>query len=312
MAISTRTASSGANAFSLSRMMVPTREMPIAERFQEIQAIAERAREESSGGGASLETLATVPHILVNGAEWYRSLGTWDSPGTMVFTVVGDVVRPGYGEIELGTPVREIIDRVGGGTFPGRRVKAVFSGVSNGVLTADHLDAPATYEDLRAAGLDHTIVRPGGLTDDPAQGRVTVGAHVDRRPGQLDGVGRVVGPGAGDDLGLLPADRVDHRLEQRDLLLVGERRRFPGGAAGHETVGFLDLNQIIDQTPYPILVDAVIVFERRNNRNVHPGPVLLCHELDFPPVMAERLPLAREDTHPHRPLPSVAVRVQMR
>jgi NADH-quinone oxidoreductase subunit F len=112
-----------------------------------------------AGGDASnptivnnLETLATVPHILVQGAEWYRALGTWDSPGTMVFTVVGDVARPGYGEVELGTPVREVIDRVGGGPLPGRRIKAVFSGVSNGVLTADHLDLPATYEDLRAAG----------------------------------------------------------------------------------------------------------------------------------------------------------------
>ncbi len=100
----------------------------------------------------NVETLATVPHVLANGAEWYRALGTWESAGTAVFTVVGDVVRPGYGEVELGTPVREIIDRVGGGVHPGRRVKAVFSGVSNGVLTADRLDVPATYEDLRAAG----------------------------------------------------------------------------------------------------------------------------------------------------------------
>ncbi len=100
----------------------------------------------------NVETLATVPHILTGGAEWYRSLGTWESPGTMVFTVVGDVVRPGYAELELGTTVRQVIDLVGGGTHPGRTVKAVFSGVANGVITADHLDAPATYEDLRAIG----------------------------------------------------------------------------------------------------------------------------------------------------------------
>jgi NADH-quinone oxidoreductase subunit F len=112
-----------------------------------------------AGGDASnptivnnVETLATVPHIVRSGAEWYRALGTWDSPGTMVFTVVGDVVRPGYGEVELGTPLRRVIDRVGGGVLPGRRVKAVFSGVSNGVLTAEQLDVPATYEDLAAAG----------------------------------------------------------------------------------------------------------------------------------------------------------------
>jgi NADH-quinone oxidoreductase subunit F len=118
------------------------------------------ARDDVDAGGEAanptvvnnLETLATVSHILGHSAEWYRELGTWDSPGTTVFTVVGDVARPGYAEVELGTSVREIIDRVGGGPLPGRRVKAVFSGVSNGALTADHLDVPATYEDLRAAG----------------------------------------------------------------------------------------------------------------------------------------------------------------
>jgi NADH-quinone oxidoreductase subunit F len=100
----------------------------------------------------NVETLATVPHILTNGAEWYRALGTWDSPGTMVFTVAGDVVRPGYAELELGTTVRDVIDHVGGGTHPGRSVKAVFSGVANGAITANHLDVPATYEDLAAIG----------------------------------------------------------------------------------------------------------------------------------------------------------------
>jgi NADH-quinone oxidoreductase subunit F len=100
----------------------------------------------------NVETLATVPHVLANGAEWYRALGTWDSPGTTVFTVVGDVVRPGYAELELGTPLRDLIERVGGGTRAGRGVKAVFSGVANGVITAADLDVPATYEDLAAIG----------------------------------------------------------------------------------------------------------------------------------------------------------------
>jgi NADH-quinone oxidoreductase subunit F len=101
----------------------------------------------------NLENLAAVPHILRNGAEWYRALGTWDSPGTMVFIVVGDVVRPGCAELELGTTtLRDVIERVGGGSRPGRTVKAVFSGVANGVITADNLDVPATYEDLAAIG----------------------------------------------------------------------------------------------------------------------------------------------------------------
>jgi NADH:ubiquinone oxidoreductase subunit F (NADH-binding) len=100
----------------------------------------------------NVETLATVPHILTDGAEWYRALGTWDSSGTMVFTVVGDVVRPGFAELELGTTVRDVIEHVGGGAQPDRSIKAVFSGVSNGVITADNLDVPATYEDLVAIG----------------------------------------------------------------------------------------------------------------------------------------------------------------
>jgi NADH-quinone oxidoreductase subunit F len=99
-----------------------------------------------------VETLATVPHVLAHGAEWFRALGTWDSPGTMVFAVVGDVVRPGYGELEFGTPLRSVIEQVGGGPRPGRRIKAVFSGVASGVITADKLDVPATYEDLAAIG----------------------------------------------------------------------------------------------------------------------------------------------------------------
>jgi NADH:ubiquinone oxidoreductase subunit F (NADH-binding) len=54
----------------------------------------------------NVETLASVSQILARSPEWYRSLGTAGSPGTMVFTVVGDVVRPGYAELELGLPLR--------------------------------------------------------------------------------------------------------------------------------------------------------------------------------------------------------------
>lgn len=100
----------------------------------------------------NVETLANVPHILANGPEWFRSMGTPESPGTIVATVVGDVVAPDVGEVELGTPVRDVIDAVGSGVMPGRSVKAVFSGVANPVLTADKLDAPLSYEGLAAVG----------------------------------------------------------------------------------------------------------------------------------------------------------------
>ncbi len=100
----------------------------------------------------NVETLSNVPHILANGADWFRSMGTAEAPGTIVATVVGDVVSPGVGEVEIGTPLRTIIDDIGGGVGQGRTIKAVFSGVANAVVTADDLDTPVSYEALAAIG----------------------------------------------------------------------------------------------------------------------------------------------------------------
>ncbi|HEX2576602.1 MAG TPA: NADH-ubiquinone oxidoreductase-F iron-sulfur binding region domain-containing protein [Aquihabitans sp.] len=100
----------------------------------------------------NVETLSNVPHILANGAEWFRSMGTERSPGTIVCTVVGDVVAPDVGEVELGTPLRAVIDAVGSGLPPGRSVKAVYSGVANAVITAADLDTPVSYEGFDAVG----------------------------------------------------------------------------------------------------------------------------------------------------------------
>ena len=100
----------------------------------------------------NVETLANVPHILANGADWFRSFGTEDSPGTMVCTVGGDVVVEAVAEVELGTPLRWLIDEIGGGTRPGRRVKMILSGVSNAPLTAQDLEAPISFEGMRGVG----------------------------------------------------------------------------------------------------------------------------------------------------------------
>jgi NADH:ubiquinone oxidoreductase subunit F (NADH-binding) len=100
----------------------------------------------------NVETLATVTQVLARGPEWHRSLGTAESAGCIVATVVGDVVRPGVGEVEMGTPLGEVIERVGGGVRPGRQVKAVLSGVANPVLTGDQLDTPCSYEGMAAVG----------------------------------------------------------------------------------------------------------------------------------------------------------------
>lgn len=100
----------------------------------------------------NVETLATVPHILAHGPEWYRSMGTEESPGPVVCTVVGDVVRPTVVEVEMGTPLIELIETHAGGLEEGRYVKAVLSGFANAALTGAVLDAPVSYEGLRDAG----------------------------------------------------------------------------------------------------------------------------------------------------------------
>ena len=116
-------------------------------------------RRESGGDGGpnptlvnNVETLSNVPHILAHGADWFRAVGTKESPGTIVTTVVGDVIAPDVGEVELGTSLRQVIDAVGSGLHPGRSVKAVFSGVANPVVTAAHLDVALTYEHFAAIG----------------------------------------------------------------------------------------------------------------------------------------------------------------
>ena len=100
----------------------------------------------------NVESIASVPLILARGPDWYRGIGTPDTPGPLVCTIVGDVERAGFAEIEPGITLREVIETIGGGVRDGREIKAVLSGVSNPVLTAAALDAPVSYEGLAAAG----------------------------------------------------------------------------------------------------------------------------------------------------------------
>lgn len=104
----------------------------------------------------NVETLANVPVVLDEGAAGYRAMGTADSPGSMLFTVTGDVANPGVYELPLGTSLRELVVDIAGA----EDVKAVFSGVSSPVITPDRLDTPLTYEDMRSAG---TSLGSGGF-----------------------------------------------------------------------------------------------------------------------------------------------------
>lgn len=100
----------------------------------------------------NVETLSNIPHILQHGAEWFRSMGTPDSPGTMVFTVSGDVRHHGVVELPLGTPLAVLVHGFGEGLDEGRRIEAVVSGVSNVPLLPEQIDTPLSFEDMREAG----------------------------------------------------------------------------------------------------------------------------------------------------------------
>jgi len=107
----------------------------------------------------NVETLATVPAILREGAEYYAGIGTKTSKGTKTFALVGKVRRTGLIEIPMGTPLREIIYDIGGGSR--KAFKAVQTGgPSGGCLSEEFLDLPLDYESLSEAG---SIMGSGGL-----------------------------------------------------------------------------------------------------------------------------------------------------
>jgi len=102
----------------------------------------------------NVETLSNVPHIVRNGAEWFKGFGTEQSPGTKVVSISGGVKRPGNYEVELGIPTRELICDLAGGPEDGHEIKAFFPGGSSSpVLTAEEgLDLPYSFEAMGEAG----------------------------------------------------------------------------------------------------------------------------------------------------------------
>jgi NADH-quinone oxidoreductase subunit F len=101
----------------------------------------------------NVETLMSVPDIVLRGPEWFRELGTEKSPGTKMFTISGKVERPGNYELPLGTPMRVLLEDVAGGVLGGRALKAwTPGGSSTPLLTAEHVDTPLDYESVQAAG----------------------------------------------------------------------------------------------------------------------------------------------------------------
>jgi len=100
----------------------------------------------------NVETLANIPSIVAKGPEWFRLVGTESSPGTMLFTVAGDVAREGVFELPLGTSLRELVDGSAGGSSEGRAIKAILPGASSAVIREDMLDVPLDFDAFRRAG----------------------------------------------------------------------------------------------------------------------------------------------------------------
>lgn len=101
----------------------------------------------------NVETLACVPWILKNGADWFANLGSPGNGGTHLFSVSGHIKKPGVYELPMGTSLREMIFTYAGGMREGRRLKAVIpGGISAKILKADEIDVKMDYDGLKAAG----------------------------------------------------------------------------------------------------------------------------------------------------------------
>ena len=109
----------------------------------------------------NVETFANVPPIYRKGAEWFACIGTEKSKGTKVFALAGKINNTGLIEVPMGTPLRQIVEEMGGGAPDGRQIKAVQTGgPSGGCIPAQHLDTPVDYESLGKLG---SIMGSGGM-----------------------------------------------------------------------------------------------------------------------------------------------------
>jgi bidirectional [NiFe] hydrogenase diaphorase subunit len=109
----------------------------------------------------NVETFANVPSIVRRGPEWFAAMGTGQSKGTKVFSLTGKVRNTGLVEVPLGTPLRRIVEEIGGGAPEGKSIKAVQTGgPSGGCIPAEFLDTPVDYESLKQLG---SIMGSGGM-----------------------------------------------------------------------------------------------------------------------------------------------------
>ena len=108
-----------------------------------------------------METFANVAPIIRKGADWFASIGTEKSKGTKVFALAGKITNTGLIEVPMGTTLRQIVEKMGGGAPDGGRIKAVQTGgPSGGCIPAEALDTPVDYDSLTKLG---SIMGSGGM-----------------------------------------------------------------------------------------------------------------------------------------------------
>ena len=98
----------------------------------------------------NVETLSHIPSIILNGADWYKSIGTHQSPGTKIFTISGDVNNPGYFEVEMGVRLKELVYNLAGGIKDNKKFKTALIGGAAGTFAPESfLDVSMDFESLQ-------------------------------------------------------------------------------------------------------------------------------------------------------------------
>jgi NADH-quinone oxidoreductase subunit F len=119
-------------------------------------AVATLAGTEPNEGTPALvnnvETFANVALIVRNGPDWFREIGSQESPGSIVCTVTGSSRITAVGEFEMGTSLREVVEELGGGAQPGKHIIGVLPGASSAFVIDDDFDTPLTYEAFASIG----------------------------------------------------------------------------------------------------------------------------------------------------------------
>jgi NADH:ubiquinone oxidoreductase subunit F (NADH-binding) len=244
----------------------------------------------------NVETFANVPSIVAKGADWFRQVGTPDTPGTLLCTVTGAVSRPGVYEVAAGTPLRDVLRIAQPPPEPDAaselpNPEMILLGVSNAILTPDQLDTPISHEAFRALGTG--LGSASFIVVDKESDPVAVAAGASRflavescgqcTPCKYDGleIATILADLAAGEAGADALDRIDQRLS---TVADGARCSL---ALQHQTV----VGSIRRAYPRP--------FETRLRYETEPAERVLVAELEeldgTRQLLDERFPMKQPD-----------------